>query len=183
MPISIHGKEYVTVAERLQEAHNDGKLISITTEVLSHNPVVIKATGIFTDGKSYTGISSVPENTYKQIEKNNPYEVAETSAVGRMLGFAGFGAVESIASAEEVIKSQEVEKNASLPHPDASGVVHRHGPMTSTGEFAESKYKTCFEHDVQMEQQWSEKKQRDYWVHRNDLGEMCFGRGYLPQNS
>lgn len=167
MPINIHGKDYITVAERLKQAHDDGKLVSITTEILEHKPVVIKATITMTDGKVYTGISSVPQQTYKQIEKMNPYEVAETSAVGRALGFAGFGAVESIASAEEVVKSQMSEENASKDSSSAS----------------ESTSKMCFEHDVPMEQQWSEKKQKNYWVHRSEIGDLCFGRGYIQPNS
>ncbi len=39
-----------------------------------------------------------------------PYEVAETSAVGRALGFAGYGATDSIASADEVNKAANVEE-------------------------------------------------------------------------
>ena len=41
----------------------------------------------------------------KAIEKASPYEVAETSAVGRALGFAGYGIVGGIASADEMIAS------------------------------------------------------------------------------
>lgn len=100
--ISIHGKEYVTVAERIQQAHKalDGNL-SIETEVLGHDPVIIKATVKIGD-RVYTGISAA--NPLKQIEKQSPYEVTETSAVGRALGFAGFGSVESIATADEIKK-------------------------------------------------------------------------------
>lgn len=107
--ILIHGKEYVPVADRLQEMR-DAKYehIVIETEVLQHEPtVVIKAT-ITLDNNVYTGISAA--NVSKQIEKMSPYEVAETSAVGRALGFAGFGAVESIASADEMVKANYAEK-------------------------------------------------------------------------
>lgn len=102
MSIQIHGKEYVTVAERLTEARKDIK--SITTEVLQHSPsVVVKAT-ILTEKGTFTGTSAA--NPAKSIEKMSPYEVAETSAVGRALGFAGYGSVESIASADEVVKAE-----------------------------------------------------------------------------
>ena len=91
------------VAERVQQAHEalqEG--FSINTEVLSHDPVVIKA--VVTIGENeYTGISAANPN--KAIEKQSPYEVAETSAVGRALGFAGFGIVEGIASADEITKA------------------------------------------------------------------------------
>lgn len=101
MSVNIHGKQYVTVAERLEEAKED--LVSVSTEVLQHSPVVVVKASIMTKKGPFTGISSA--NPLKAIEKTNPYEVAETSAVGRALAFAGYGAVESIASAEEVTKS------------------------------------------------------------------------------
>lgn len=102
MPINIHGKQYVTVAERVQEA--GGNFLNLNTEVLLHDPIVIKAT--VTTGKgTFTGISAA--NPDKAIEKMSPYEVAETSAVGRALGFAGYGVVEGISTADEMIKSEQ----------------------------------------------------------------------------
>jgi|SRR3990167_177993 len=99
--IQIHGKDYMTVARRVELAHEDG-LEEIITEVLTHEPVVIKAL-VRTKKGTFSGISSA--NPLKSIEKSNPYEVAETSAVGRALGFAGYGLIEGIASADEMIKS------------------------------------------------------------------------------
>ena len=101
MSVNIHGKEYITVAERLLEAKDNIK--SISTEVLYQTPVVIKAT-VVTDKGSFTGISAANES--KAIEKMSPYEVAETSAVGRALGFAGFGIVDGIATADEMVKAE-----------------------------------------------------------------------------
>jgi len=110
--IQIHGKNYVPVSERIKEA--GAKLIGVSTEVLQHEPVVVvKATitlaveagVVSTDNKTFTGISSA--NPQKLIEKTNPYEVAETSAVGRALGFAGYGIDEGIASADEITKYPE----------------------------------------------------------------------------
>lgn len=102
--VTIHGKDYMTVARRLEIAHGNKTLDSVETEVLSHNPVVIKAKVVI-KGKVYTGISSVDPQTSKLIERQNPYEVAETSAVGRALGFAGYGLLESVASADEVVRA------------------------------------------------------------------------------
>lgn len=104
MPVNIHGKQYKTVAERLKEFHKncqDISDISITTEVLNNTPVVIKAT-IKMGQRIFTGISAANES--KTIEKASPYEVAETSAVGRALAFAGY-AGDEIASAEELDKA------------------------------------------------------------------------------
>lgn len=107
MTIKIHGKEYVQVHERVQDLHeNIGETtLSIVTEVLIHEPrVVIKAT--VTIGENvFTGISAA--NPDKAIEKQSPYEVAETSAVGRALGFAGYGITGSIASADEIINLED----------------------------------------------------------------------------
>lgn len=109
MPILIHDKQYVTVAERVQEAHKAGVFDSLSTEIVQHTPqVIIKAT-VTIKGKTYTGISAANQN--KVIEKMSPYEVAETSAVGRALGFAGFGVVESIATADEIIKAESQANN------------------------------------------------------------------------
>jgi len=110
MPINIKGKEYVTVAERVKAIHADKFIddFSIVTEVLSHNPVVVKATITINYGEDggtrmFTGISYA--NVNKVLEKQSPYEVAETSAVGRALGFAGYGLVDDIATADEMKKA------------------------------------------------------------------------------
>ena len=114
MSVNIHGKEYVTVAERLEKAKKD--LLSVNTEVLSNDPVVIKAT-IVTSKGTFTGISAA--NASKQIEKESPYEVAETSAVGRALAFAGYETTLGIASAEEMMK---IEKPVTKIVSDSKGL-------------------------------------------------------------
>lgn len=101
MSIKIHGKNYITVAERVQALIDSGQEYSIHTEVLTHNPVLVKAT-VTIGENTFTGHSAA--NPTKAIEKASPYEVAETSALGRALGFAGFGIVEGIASADEMAK-------------------------------------------------------------------------------
>ncbi len=113
MPIQIHNKQYYLVSERLEMAHAEKALEGVQTDVLSHSPVVIKAT-VIVKGKTFTGISSVNLDTFKQIEKSNPYEVAETSALGRALGFAGYGIVEGIASADEIVKAERSQRPAAV---------------------------------------------------------------------
>lgn len=103
MPVNIHGKSYATVAERITIAGED--LIKVNTEVLFTDPVVIKATIRTTKG-TFTGISAA--NPSKALEKESPWEIAETSAVGRALAFAGYETTNGIASAEEM---QKVEKD------------------------------------------------------------------------
>jgi hypothetical protein len=111
--VQIHGKDYMTVARRVELAQESKALQGVETEVLNHNPVVVRAKVTVNDN-IYTGISAVDLNSNRVIEKQNPYEVAETSAVGRALGFAGYGLLESIASADEVTRAvslQAGEKN------------------------------------------------------------------------
>lgn len=101
MPVKIHNKDYFTVAERLEKIGK--KLTGVETEVLFIDPqVMVKAT-ITTDRGTFTGISAA--NPAKSIEKNTPVEVAETSAVGRALAFAGYAGSE-IASANEMEKAE-----------------------------------------------------------------------------
>lgn len=102
MSINIHGKEYITVAERVKAIHEAEKSFSIITDLINNDPVVVKAT-VTTPKGTFTGISYA--NFDKAIEKQSPYEVAETSAVGRALGFAGYGLVDDIASADEMYKA------------------------------------------------------------------------------
>ena len=108
MSVIIHNREYITVAERLTKAHAELKEISIITEVLFNEArVVIKAT-VTTPKGTFTGISAA--NINKLIEKESPYEVAETSAVGRALAFAGYETTLDIASAEEIRKADPIMK-------------------------------------------------------------------------
>jgi len=118
--IAIHGKTYYPVASRLQMLHdNNFERIEITTEVLFTEPVVVIKATVTTPMGIFTGISSA--NPAKSIEKANPFEVAETSAVGRALAFAGYGAIESIASADEMLKANI--KPTPPPYKE-SGLVH-----------------------------------------------------------
>lgn len=105
--VKIHGKDYMTVAGRVQLAHEQLKKLTITTEVLPIPDMVVVRATVTTDKGVFTGISAA--NPSKQIERQSPYEVAETSAVGRALGFAGYGAVESIASADEMVKASHTQ--------------------------------------------------------------------------
>lgn len=107
--IRIHNRDYTPVNERVMGAHAGEESLTITTEVLAHQPnVIVKATVITKKG-TFTGMSAA--NPTKTIEKQSPYEVAETSAVGRALGFAGYGIVSSIASADEVVKATTAGKD------------------------------------------------------------------------
>lgn len=79
----------------------------IMTEILSNEDgvVVMKAT-CYSDSNTVlsTGTAYEKEGS-SYINKTSYIENCETSAVGRALGFAGFGIDASIASAEEIMNS------------------------------------------------------------------------------
>lgn len=107
--INIKGKEYVPVVERVKEAHTIHKDLSITTEITwggdasnkDTERVSVKAT-VKIGEQTFTGHSQA---TYgKGMMGDVALEIAETSAVGRALGFANIGLVDGIASADEMRK-------------------------------------------------------------------------------
>lgn len=160
--VQIHGKDYMTVAGRVEVAHEaNEKTLSITTELVSSDPVLFKAT-VVTGKGTFTGYSAAYGDPKKPIEKQSPYEVAETSAVGRALGFAGYGLVEGIASADEM-------KKAELATPKE---------LTREPEFGD--VKVCSQHDtpIAMSKGTSKSTGKEYWYHRNANGQICFGQGY-----
>jgi hypothetical protein len=110
--VNIHGKPYITVAGRVQQAHEALKEgLAIETFMVAHSEegVLFKAKVTVPKG-TFTGFSFA---SYKAqgIEGQSPFEVAETSAVGRALGFAGFGSSEGIATADEIIKAEATPKS------------------------------------------------------------------------
>ena len=120
MPAQIGNKEYFTVAERLTLARGDGAppkgIQAISTRMEDHGGVVvIIATVVFADERSFTGMAMVKGDSRSSIEANSPVETAETSAVGRALAFAGYhGSPEGIAGYEEIkIADQRASDRAS----------------------------------------------------------------------
>jgi hypothetical protein len=120
--INIKGKQYVLVSDRVlffNEAFPKG---SITTELISNATdklVVIKAT-VKPDAESGRVFTAYSQATWGDgyINKTSAIENAETSAVGRALGFMGIGVIESIASADEMRKADHpVESSSEHPGP------------------------------------------------------------------
>ncbi len=112
--ISIQGKDYVLVSDRIiffNEVYSNG---SITTDLLSpydSELVVVKATvtpDISNPDRKYTGYSQAKWGA-GFINKTSALENAETSAVGRALAMMGIGVIDSIASVDEVQKAKNAE--------------------------------------------------------------------------
>ena len=100
--VKIHGKEYKTVALRIQEFREKHPDFTIQTELVEANDtlVVMKATISQGDQVIATGYAE-EVRTASKINRTSALENAETSAVGRALAFFGLGGSE-IASADEV---------------------------------------------------------------------------------
>lgn len=159
MSVNIHGKTYITVAERLQLAKDN--IQEVFTEVMSYEPVIIvRATVTLKDGRKATGMSGA--NPSKSIEKSAPVEVAETSAIGRCLGFLNYGAVEGIATADEIVKAEQPKEQVQV----------------SADEFEQTG--KCPTHGVQMKKKISSTG-GEYWSHsKQEDGELyyCNGKDY-----
>ena len=102
MPIKIHGKEYLTVADRVNTFRQDYPLATIKTKLVSADDslVVVKASIIVDGVVISTGYAEEDRNA-GMINKTSALENCETSAVGRALAFFGLAGTE-IASANEV---------------------------------------------------------------------------------
>lgn len=104
MPVQIQGKTYVTVAERVAALHEqrNGSEIHVETWIAGEDEKSITiGAKVTTPAGTFTGHAR-SDKSERSIEGQSPLEVAETSAVGRALGFAGLGVVEGIATADEV---------------------------------------------------------------------------------
>lgn len=116
--ISIKGKEYVTINERVKAFRNCEEFEgwSIKTEILSvdSDSVIIKAVIEDKDGKVLATGHAQEDRTSTIINKTSYIENCETSAVGRALGMLGIGIENSIATYDEVkraISAQEAMEN------------------------------------------------------------------------
>lgn len=100
----IKGKGYIEVNQRIKAFRQVYPTGTISTEILSLDSgvVMMKATVLDDDGKTLaTGLAYEKESS-SFINKTSFIENCETSAIGRALGFCGFGIDSSVASAEEV---------------------------------------------------------------------------------
>lgn len=106
----IKGKGYIMVKDRVNAFREVCPNGTIESEIIFHKDgeIVMKATVKDGDTVIATGTAWEKE-TNSFINRTSYVENCETSAIGRALGFAGFGIDESMASAEEVanaIKNQ-----------------------------------------------------------------------------
>lgn len=120
--IKIKNKEYVPVVERVKEFHRLYPNSEIRTEVLPSSTdtrVVVKATVCLdssdkqTTYRTFTGHSQAVYS--EKMMGDVALEIAETSAIGRALGFANIGLLDGIASADEIRKVKKGDSEEDLP--------------------------------------------------------------------
>lgn len=102
--ITIQGKDYVPVHERLMEFWKNNPAWSVRTEILESPEGKIRfRASIYDDNGTLraTGHGEEKENS-TFINKTSHVENCETSAIGRALGVLGIGIDTNLASFEEV---------------------------------------------------------------------------------
>jgi len=118
--INIKGKEYVPVVERVKELHRlHPNNCDIETSVIdtgeSRVSVRAKITIYQDDGLTLTYTGHSQAEWGKGIMGGVALEVAETSAIGRALGFANIGLIDGIASADEMRKVGKQTEDEDAP--------------------------------------------------------------------
>ena len=116
--VNIRGRDYETVAYRVQkfrDAHPDWTLV---TEVLTRDPdcVVIVATVSDELGRVRANGHAEEYRKTSQINRTSALENCETSAIGRALASLGMGGVE-FASANEVANAIGQQKQSGIHKP------------------------------------------------------------------
>ena len=104
--VSIHGKEYQTVALRVGKFREQyGLSLSLVTEIIYADDKVVRMKAIISNehGVIATGHSEEYRSS-SNINKTSALENAETSAIGRALAALGLGGTE-FASADEVARA------------------------------------------------------------------------------
>ena len=104
----VKGKEYAEVPQRVKAFRSIYPMGTISTEIVSlENGVCVMHATVANDGVILGEGTAYEKEGSSFINKTSYIENCETSAVGRALGFAGFGIDASIASAEEVLNAQK----------------------------------------------------------------------------
>jgi len=123
--VNIHGKEYKTVAKRVQEFRDLYKEYTIMTEIIQidEEKCVMKASICAPlgdgDGRVVATGHGCEFKNASQINKTSYVENCETSAIGRALACLGLGGTE-FASADEVanaIHQQTTQRATATPKP------------------------------------------------------------------
>jgi hypothetical protein len=139
MSIKLHGKEYVEVKDRVLQAHKEESYSMLREETFSMGGREYVRIFIDVKGKQYIGTAECKFNANpKTPDGQSPLECGETSALGRALGFAGYGVTESIASADEVSRNVVPDP---IDAPLVSALRERHKFLPMQDDWETVKYK------------------------------------------
>jgi hypothetical protein len=126
--ISIKGKAYVQVKDRITYFNDTFKNGSISTELVSTpttsfgDMVIVKATvtpDVENAPRYFTGYSQARfDDKSSMVNATSALENAETSAVGRALAMMGIGVIDSVASSDEMVKAGVSSMAKSPTDPD-----------------------------------------------------------------
>lgn len=107
MPVKIKGNEYVTVAERMELLRQSGKPFEmVESKAIALGERVAWQVSIMIDSRLFIGSAEAHLNAKSgSADATDPFACAETSAIGRALGLAGFGSIDAIASADEIVRT------------------------------------------------------------------------------
>lgn len=106
--VSIKGRAYVDVAERVRLVHAAGgySMLGSRCFQLGDTGRWYVQVRIRIGESEYRGTAEIKLTARAgTADGDSPLECAETSALGRALGFAGIGVLDSIASANEVVRN------------------------------------------------------------------------------
>lgn len=114
--VNIHGREYETVALRVQKFKSAYPNHALTTEVLTRDEdcVVMKASIYNPEGRLIATGHAEEYRKASTINKTSALENAETSAIGRALAAFGLGGTE-FATADEVANAISQQRAAEKP--------------------------------------------------------------------
>ena len=119
--LNLQGKAYAPVHQRVESAHKHGGYTVISCEYKEIFELRVCEVWIEIDGKRFPGTAELKKNF------DRPLEDAQTSAIGRALGFAGYDIQTAIASQEDMASVMQergvhiVESApAALPDPETT---------------------------------------------------------------
>lgn len=174
--IDIKGKKYILVSDRVlyfNETYPNG---SIQTKIEDDGTKVLASAKVTPDCKFperfFTGHSQATWGD-GYINKTSALENAETSAVGRALALMGIGVLDSIASVDE-IKKTEVVRPYNTPQTVSSTTTEYRQDMV-VADTSESRI--CAKHNIKM-QKFARASDPDltYWAHIGTQGAKCYGK-------
>jgi hypothetical protein len=108
--VTIHGKQYRTVALRVSEFRDQHPDWTIETQLIFHDDVKVIMKALIMDGEKLLATGYAEEvRAATSINATSALEVAETSAIGRALASLGLAGTE-YASADEMVSALTNQK-------------------------------------------------------------------------